>query len=204
MPHLKNNYPVIIILFFSVLASFEAWTASMGTRRSGVAVGESPVVVKRRADGLTIAQEKIIEDRHDLQSGNTRIDEKNRDNIFRQNLRQRETKNKRPGQVYSVVEDGITVRKQYPFVGDLPEEVPQETVDKQPPPESKILSDTEKYAKLTPWFRAKLLGKKLPAQKEKIKADLTKPEAKLTQESTGTKTAEPKKTSPDASASVKK
>jgi hypothetical protein len=163
MLYTKNNYSTMLILMLFAACSFESYARPMGSSHAGVRVKESPTVEKKRKHGLAIKQEERIKERRGLQA-----DKKEQpDNPLRQNQRQGVLK-KRPGQAYSVIENGVTVRKRYPLNSSV--EPPEDASKKLTPKQSKTLIEAEKYAKLTPWFRAKLEGTKLPVKQNKNKA----------------------------------
>lgn len=157
----------IVILFCTVFPAFAGF--GMATRRSGVATGQTPKQVKRRASGISVLEQKNIEKRHDRYSGkdtdDNNIQQNNmRQNKMRQNMRVGKGNNPKPGEVYTVIENGVTVRKTYPMNPTVVQE-PESTPERKSV--AKTQSDARKYANLTPWFRAKLLGEKVPDSSKK-------------------------------------
>ena len=156
---------IIIALFSVVDTAFSG--VGMATRRSGVATGQTPAQVKRRASGISVLEQKNIEERHDMYSGKDTDKDNYQQNNMRQNMRVGKANNPKPGEVYTVIENGVTVRKTYPMnpTAAQVEEQAMESVQ-QKANVSKPQTDAQKYANLTPWFRAKLLGEKVPDKPE--------------------------------------
>tara|TARA_B100000609_G_C17198689_1_gene426825 strand:+ start:542 stop:1090 length:549 start_codon:yes stop_codon:yes gene_type:complete len=136
----------------------------LATRRSGVATGQTPKQVKRRASGISVLEQKNIDKRHDRYSGKDPDDENVQQNNMRQDMRVGKSNNPKPGEVYTVIENGVTVRKTYPLNPTV-EQVSEPTPESKS--KSKVQTDAQKYANLTPWFRAKLLGEKIPVSSKK-------------------------------------
>ncbi len=185
---------IIIVFIATIIMSTKSISAPMGARKSGVAVGESPTVVKRREQGLTIKQEELIKDRHEQQTNTIQGYEKRRNDSMLQNKSQ--ATQKRPGQVYTEIENGITVRKRYPM--EKNSESTDEVATKLTPKQRPVQKEAINYANLTPWFRAKLEGKSIPNKQPQSKKTPAQSKIGAAAE-VSKKTAQVKKTSPNTS-----
>jgi hypothetical protein len=181
----KKSGLMIIVFSATIIMSTTSISAPMGTRKAGVAVGESPTVVKRREQGLTIKQEELIKDRHEQQSNTVQGYEKRRNDSMQQNKSQ--TTRKRPGEVYTEIENGVTVRKRYPM--EKNSESTDEATTKLTPQERPVQKEAINYSNLTPWFRAKLEGKSVPNKQPKSQKAPAQTKTGITAEA-------PKKTPP--------
>lgn len=151
-------YRVLAVIAFFGFTGLLFARPGLATRRSGIATGQTPKQVKRRASGISALESKNIEKRHERYGDKEPED----DNLQKSGMRQQMrvgTNNPRPGQVYTVIENGVTVRKTYPMNSAV-EETPD--VSQKNKASSMTQTEAQKYANLTPWFRAKLLGKKVP------------------------------------------
>ena len=192
---LINKSGFMIIAFIAtIIMSTKSTSAPIGTRKAGVAVGESPTVVKRREQGLTIKQEELIKDRHEQQTNTVQGYEKRRNDSMLQNKSQ--ATRKRPGEIYTEIENGVTVRKRYPM--EKNSESTDEVTSKLTPRERPVQKEAINYSNLTPWFRAKLEGKSIPNKQPKsLKAPIKTKTGTATEASQ--KTTSGKKTTPNSS-----